>query len=158
MSDYARRSFHSRTVAKSVGALIGALTRIDVQTNNCTGGTARPSRPPPWHFVYEGFTGTLPSIATARIAIQRFQFEVIVAGRTCRYGTATDSMTTAAQLSGSEVTNLVPVEGRNTMNLLEGPTPGELFGCPLTGRYGAAPEDGVVRLLNSTTRVRVTLI
>jgi hypothetical protein len=150
-------SFHSRTITKTPGTLIGALTRINVKTETCTGGRAQPSRPAPWHVTYEGFTGTLPNITSVRLLLARFQFDIIAIGVTCRMGTATDNVTGSAALNATgEVTSLAPVGGRNTANLLEGPGGGEFFGCPSSGVLVGT--EGVVTVLNSTTRIRVTLI
>src|SRR5690242_2745255 len=59
-------SFHSRTVAKSLGALIGVITRGALI---CTNGRDTVSRLP-WHVTYEGFTGELPAIRTIRILLR----------------------------------------------------------------------------------------
>src|SRR5438270_9952949 len=54
-------SFHSATIAKVIGSLIGYVTRATAAT--CTGGGATINQPSlPWHVRYGGFTGTLPSI------------------------------------------------------------------------------------------------
>jgi hypothetical protein len=149
-------SFHSRTINKTPGALIGAITKINVKTESCEGSAdARPARAPPWHVTYEAFTGTLPNPTRIRLLMQRFQFDIIGAfGVTCRMGTATDNVTGEAILNATrEVTNIQPTEGRNIANLLEG---GGF--CPRSGRLIAGPTDGTVRLLNTTTRIRITLI
>ena len=150
-------SFHARTIAKVARTLIGALTRIAMHRESCTGGQALPSRPPPWHLTYEGFTGTLPAISSVRLLMARFQFDIIAVGNRCFFGTATDNITFSAALNAAgEVTSLAPVSGRNTANLLEGPGGGEFFGCPSSGVLVGT--EGVVTVLNSTTRIRVTLI
>jgi len=147
-------SMHSRTIPKISGLLIGSVTRIDIKEASCTGGTARPDRPPPWHVTYEGFTGSLPTIATVRFLAQRFQFAIASMGVTCKYGNATDTVTNTLILNASgEATNILPLTGRNIANLLEG---GGL--CPAAGTMVSTTEDGRVTLLNSTTRIRVTLI
>jgi len=147
-------SFHSRTIAKVARALIGAITRVDVFTERCTGGFAKGKPPFPWHITYESFTGTLPTITSVRLLLARFRFLLIVPGlATCEYGTATDNVTGAANLNASgEVTSLAPVAGSNIAHKTE---PSTIF-CPNEGVL-VGPE-GVVTALNSTTRIRVTLI
>src|ERR1700751_1578741 len=54
-------SFHSGTIRKVVGALIGHITRAGAGV--CTGGGLTILRETlPWHVTYEGFFGTLPRI------------------------------------------------------------------------------------------------
>lgn len=64
-------SFHTRTMAKVVGSLVGAITKSTVKQETCTGGSAASfngieryngTTTPntlPWHLTYEGFTGEL---------------------------------------------------------------------------------------------------
>jgi hypothetical protein len=147
-------SFHSRTFAKIERTLVGAITRIDVFEERCTGGIARAERPPPWHVTYEGFTGILPNIQTIRLLMQRFQFLVESIGVRCKYGTSTDNVTGSAAVNAAgEVTTLQPLAPRNIATLLEG---GGL--CSATGSLVSNPEDGIVTLLNSTARITVRLI
>ncbi|HEX7292593.1 MAG TPA: hypothetical protein VF250_15850 [Conexibacter sp.] len=68
-------SFHSRTIAKVRGALIGYLTNARVQ-HPCNGGEAwflngveRVGNTLPWHIKYESFRGVLPNIRDIRIQI-----------------------------------------------------------------------------------------
>lgn len=72
-------TLHSATFAKTIGSLIGYITRASV-SHPCTGGTVWaenggsnellggtvPSTLP-WHLVYEGFEGTLPNISGIRV-------------------------------------------------------------------------------------------
>lgn len=142
-------SFHSRTIAKAPGTLIGAITRFAY--GPCTGGTPR-TRGFPWRLSYESFSGILPSIGSVRLLLSRF---VIQEGN-CTYGSSTDNLAFEAGLSAGEITTLKPVEGRNRYHLLEGP--GGPFSCALEYTMASSADDGIVRLLNSTTRVRLTLI
>jgi len=58
-------SFHSNTISKVVGSLIGFITRASVATASCTGGTFRfLLETLPWHVQYSYFRGTLPAIST----------------------------------------------------------------------------------------------
>jgi hypothetical protein len=147
-------SFHSRTFAKIARTLLGAITRIDVFESRCTNGIMRAEKPPPWHVTYEGFTGLLPSIATIRLLLQRFQFLIETFGTRCKYGTSTDNLTFSEVLNAAgEITNAVPLRERNIANLLEGPGL-----CPASLTFASAGEDGVVTLLNSTARITIRLI
>jgi len=147
-------SFHSRTIAKVSRALIGAITRVDVFTERCTGGFVKGKPPFPWHITYESFIGTLPNISSVRLLLARFRYLLIVPGLgTCEYGTSTDNVISAANLNASgEITNLAPVAGSNIAHKTE---PSTSF-CPNEGAL-VGPE-GVVTALNSTARIRVTLI
>jgi hypothetical protein len=61
-------SFHSRTISKVVGALVGYVTSAEVA--NCTRETARALKETlPWHIQYVSFTGTLPNISSIRDSI-----------------------------------------------------------------------------------------
>lgn len=58
-------SFHSRTLTKVLGTLVGHITRASVATASCVGGrmswlTARL----PWHIKHDHFNGTLPNITS----------------------------------------------------------------------------------------------
>lgn len=80
-------TFHYRTIVKSIGALIGYVTRAIVRrpceglgeawayteregelTNNVTSL--------PWHVTYEGFEGTLPDIRTIRLLLRGAKFAI----------------------------------------------------------------------------------
>ena len=80
-------SFHSRTFAKSIGTLIGHITRARVEHPCTTGmerlgewwvhngteaplGGAAPATSLPWHMTYRAFSGTLPRISEVRILLR----------------------------------------------------------------------------------------
>jgi len=149
-------SFHERTIVKSEGILLGAITRINISEEGCFQGRIRPVQPPPWHLTYEGFTEALPRIRTLRILLSRFQFQATEPMGTprCKYGTAVDNITFSALINGGlEITNFQPLSGRNIAHLLDGP-----IACPADGTLVASNADGVVTLLNTTTRITVRLI
>jgi hypothetical protein len=81
-------SFHSRTLSKVPGQLIGYVTRAVILEEACRNGSARfLPEALPWHVRYESFTGFLPSIATIRaqfigLAVQFFFSRL---GLTCLY-------------------------------------------------------------------------
>jgi hypothetical protein len=84
-------SFHSRTLTKVQGTLVGFITRASVAT--CVGGRMRwlTSRLP-WHIKHESFAGVLPNITsiTYRGVGAEFQLEYTVLGLpiSCLYVTA----------------------------------------------------------------------
>jgi hypothetical protein len=55
-------SFHARTIAKSVGSLIGYITEGTI-LRCARGGATINQASLPWHRRYRSFTGTLPNIA-----------------------------------------------------------------------------------------------
>jgi hypothetical protein len=80
-------SFHSRTISKVCGQLIGYITKATI-LHPCTGGEAwflngvevqeRVTVPQtlPWHIRYDGFAGTLPRIT--RLNIQVITYSVLI--------------------------------------------------------------------------------
>ena len=83
-------TFHSRTIAKTAGALIGYVNRVVVGV--CESGRARANTETlPWHIQYVSFSGTLPAITSISQNLIRPSFEI--EGRifgievTCKYTT-----------------------------------------------------------------------
>jgi hypothetical protein len=152
-------SFHSATIRKVAGALIGYISRAAVGRGQppCTGGNATINQESlPWHLTYGSFGGTLPRITTLTLNLIRASF--IVApneGNTCRatttienpgVGIATRDTTTGA------ITGLRADESRS-IPLVNGP--GGIF-CGLgEGRFSGT---GAVALLGTTNPISVTLI
>jgi hypothetical protein len=70
-------SFHSSTITKSIGLLIGYINAATIAGTSgngreavCAGGTATVLRETfPWHGQYNGFTGTLPRIAAINFVL-----------------------------------------------------------------------------------------
>jgi hypothetical protein len=74
-------SFHSRTMSKALEALVGYVTRVTVDSTNCTNGSARAlTETLPWHVRYGGFEGTLPIITGISMRIVGFAYLFQVAG------------------------------------------------------------------------------
>jgi hypothetical protein len=161
-------SFHTRTIAKSPEALIGAITKAIVNQSACTNGsgatfngveryngTTTPNTLP-WHLQYNSFTGTLPNILTVRVALSRFRFGITIPfACTAQVGNTTDRIVAAAALgAGREITELTPVEGSNTATVIRRDS--DPFGlCPGTGVLRGR---ALVTLLGATTRITITLI
>lgn len=75
-------SLHTRTIAKTVGALIGYINSASV--GPCREGTFTILRETlPWHMRYLAFTGTLPNIITIRENIVGFAFRIREPLATC---------------------------------------------------------------------------
>ncbi len=54
------QSFHSATLTKTVGALVGYVTGVTVARPCAAGEATALTETLPWHLQYGGFTGTLP--------------------------------------------------------------------------------------------------
>ncbi|MFL5816854.1 MAG: hypothetical protein ACJ76L_04555 [Conexibacter sp.] len=70
-----RGSFHTRTLTKTVGTLIGLITE-GVVTRCARGGATVNRGSLPWHRRYRGFTGTLPNITSVAETIAGAEFDV----------------------------------------------------------------------------------
>jgi hypothetical protein len=84
-------SYHSRTIQKVAGTLIGYVTRAVLNGNTCTGGRATVlAETLPWHIAYDSFIGTLPNITEIRIRMigESYRIEPS-AGFTCLMRTTT---------------------------------------------------------------------
>ncbi|HEU4700992.1 MAG TPA: hypothetical protein VFS37_00805 [Conexibacter sp.] len=161
-------SFHTRTITKSLGSLIGNITRVAVK-RPCAGGEgfafngverlgegAALANTLPWNVRYEGFGGTLPNITSLRLALSGARFRIrdpffgilciaTTGARGLAFGTATRNTATGV------VDNLAP---SGTIRF-----DAESSGfCGTEGNFGAPAGEGVITLLNSTAKLTVTLI
>jgi hypothetical protein len=70
-------SFHSRTLSKVSGQLVGYISNAVVNSPLCTNGTATvlPTSLP-WHLRYDSFRGTLPSITGVLLQLIRASFRI----------------------------------------------------------------------------------
>jgi hypothetical protein len=98
-------SFHSRTISKVSGQLIGYITRAALTQTACTfvsvenaiilNGTERlpegttTTSTLPWHILYISFRGTLPTISSIRVSLRGASFLLRAAGVTCLYEATT---------------------------------------------------------------------
>ena len=161
-------SFHSRTIAKTARALIGYLTSAAIR-RPCTNGEAwsangREAHPRlgtlantlPWHITYEGFQGTLPNITNILFLVRGSRLVIhTVFNSICLTGDANDNITgrgTRDTVTGV-VTGIEAVAGRNSLRLVA--ELGTGF-CPASASFMA--NLGTITLLNSTTRITITLI
>ena len=159
-------SFVSRTIGKVARSLVGAITRVSVKQEACTGGTvaafngvesyngSTTTNTLPWHVSYESFTGTLPNITALNLLFGRFRFGTRDAGGICtgQYGMPEDNIVfSLAREAGGRITAIEPVAGSNIFNLLR--TDAGI--CRALLRMIGS---GGVTQLNSTTGITVTLI
>jgi hypothetical protein len=72
-------SFHSTTIRKVEGALIGAVTRAIVNGAEppCRGGRATLLQESlPWHVTYDDFEGVLPRIEQILLLLRRYEYRI----------------------------------------------------------------------------------
>jgi hypothetical protein len=148
-------TFHSRTISKVSGALIGYITRARVQETACIGSANIPNAHAqvlqetlPWHVDYLGFEGTLPSVnLLLGLLNTAFRILELPLGATCLYrGTAKGRFIRAAggegRLRADETFGIAKREG----SIL----------CPATGAFTGTSE--TVTLLGTTTSIILRLI
>jgi hypothetical protein len=81
-------SFHSATITKVLGKLIGLLTRAITKIEACVGEDRALFLQNflPSHIVYREFTGTLPSISGVRVLLQGIHYSFFFMSVECLYG------------------------------------------------------------------------
>jgi hypothetical protein len=155
-------SFHSNTIAKVVGTLVGYVTRATV-TQPCTGGSwyylngvevlrgTTVANTLPWHIRYRSFVGTLPNIQKIGLDIVDYSFLIespLIFGCLFRSTAARPIQWNLVREGGGAITSVE--EPAVQIPLKEGGV-----GCPPeitftgTGRFA---------VLGTTTAIRVTLI
>jgi hypothetical protein len=82
-------SFHSRTISKVSGQLIGYITKVTIAESACMNGMARAlTETLPWHNRFNGFTGTLPRITGFDLVWSGARFFIrVTEGLSCLVGT-----------------------------------------------------------------------
>jgi len=144
-------SFHSATIRKVLGALVGYVTRATAG-RPCIGGAATVNQSSlPWHITYEGFEGTLPLIIEIFLLLRNVNFTVEVFGVRCGYGKPEDNLRGIATIQVSTGLILLDGEASGILTKLSG---GLL--CPGTGKFNKESEP--VTQLGTTTKIAVTLI
>lgn len=79
-------SFHSRTLSKVCGQLIGYITTAQVPSTEppCVNGTATAlTATLPWHILYISFAGRLPNITRIRVLLKGAAFSIHTSILTC---------------------------------------------------------------------------
>ena len=139
-------SFHSATIAKVRGALIGHINRATLDNSTCAGGSATILQASlPWHVRYDSFAGTLPNISRVRLGLVGAAFLLNV-GASCLYRSTAASPAFGNVLvgAGGAVTGLEAESGA-AIPLQEGG-----FLCPAGGNFtntGAVTPAITVRLI-----------
>jgi hypothetical protein len=147
-------SFHERTIAKTLGHLVGYVSRaISGAGAACQGGSGTVlTATLPWHVTYEGFSGRLPAITSVRVLLRRVAFVMEVLSVLCLYkenGTEQGAGELNVETGGNA--NTVTPDSSIRLPLFEG----SVF-CP--AKIGDEGTGEVTVLGSSTTRIRVTLI
>jgi hypothetical protein len=136
-------SFHSSTIEKVVGSLVGYVTRATVHTEGCISGRVIILQERlPWHVRYASFSGTLPDITTIRANVIGAAFRFVSFLECLSISTAANPVTATFNLVGSPV-NSVTVGGSIPCGGITGTVSG-------TSR--------IPTVLNSTTELSVRLI
>jgi hypothetical protein len=146
-------SFHSRTLSKVCGQLIGYITSAQIPSTSppCEGGTMTAlAGSLPWHVQYNSFTGTLPNITRIRITMIGFRVATTPTGSiTCLVGT-----TQTKPLAGD-----ININGSHTAEsftmLPEFRIPGEGF-CSVAGEASVSGTTAVLGTL-VTPQVSITV-
>jgi hypothetical protein len=135
-------SLHTRTIAKVAGSLIGYITRATF--GQCSAGTTVLTQTLPWHVSYESFSGRLPSITLLVLRMTGVSFRQTA----CLLRGDLRFRISRNPISG----HLILLEiARQNIPVIEG------FLCPEEMAYRSV-ERGQIYLLNSTTRISLTLI
>jgi hypothetical protein len=145
-------SFHSQTIRKVRGALIGAVTRGIPKSESCTGGGLTILQEQlPWHLTYEAFTGTLPTITAITLLVGRIAFQIAHFTLLCLYKTVGEDNPAVDLAVGTngQITTIRPVAAR-TIRLMSGTE----MCFPTVELEGA----GDVFQLGTATRISVRLI
>ncbi|HEU4702391.1 MAG TPA: hypothetical protein VFS37_07915 [Conexibacter sp.] len=138
-------SLHARTIAKVVGSLVGYVTRADLGA--CETGRATVLRETlPWHARYSSFTGTLPSITriTTNVIGLAFRIQEPFAGCLATSTSTNPAILAFEKQGGNGVIDDATLGGTLTTT------------CGVNGSFSSTR--GPVTVLNSTTRITVTLI
>jgi hypothetical protein len=152
-------TFHSRTISKVSGQLVGYIDRINVREAACIGGIGKaPEETLPWHLRYDSFAGTLPRITRLRIQIIGLNIlNHIFEGPSCLFESTAAAPVFAdfivSELTGNltslDTSGEIPLKRRlNTMG----------FSCETRAEFSTALAEVKSWLEDSTTRIRVTLV
>lgn len=146
-------SFHSKTLSKVCGQLVGYVTEAHVAEASCHNERARVlPETLPWHIQYNSFTGTLPNITSIKTTLIGAAFLVRAFGFiSCLYRTsqAQPAVGIINVVSGT-ATSLRADETRNITS--------QTGGCP-AGNFGGTSELFVQESPGLTsTRIAVRLV
>ncbi|HZV73419.1 MAG TPA: hypothetical protein VFF79_06865 [Conexibacter sp.] len=150
-------SFHSRSIVKTRGSLIGYITRAIVgPVANCVKNNVTNvqvlTASLPWHVRYDSFTGTLPAITGVRLQLVGAAFLLTAFGASCLYRSTPEqpAFGIANREAGGTITGL-QAENGSEIPLASG---GIL--CPASGTFNGTATR--VTKLGETATIRLTLI
>jgi hypothetical protein len=144
-------SFHSATIRKVEGALIGHVSRASVTSTSCSGGSATINQASlPWHVTYVGFIGRLPRIEIQILLLKGVNFTLEVLGQKCGYGRPEDNAKGSVNIEAGGAVTTFAVDTTIRLTKLSGG-----FLCPATGGFAGT---GTVTLLGNTTKITIRLI
>jgi hypothetical protein len=151
-------SFHSRTLSKVSGQLVGYITTAEVNNAACTGGHATVLRTTlPWHVRYDSFTGSLPSINGIRVQLIGAAFLVEIPPiSTCLYRSTTESPAFGIINRDVETSVGRTLTADSTANIPLDTTVPHSSGCPTSGRFQGTGE--VFLQADWRTRITVRLV
>jgi len=146
-------SFHSATIRKTRGALIGHVTRASIPSGHCTNGNATVLiETLPWHLTYEGFEGALPTISRLLFLLTGLSVQTNLGGLNCLWQTEVNqNLTLYASLTASGTITTIEIAANSF------PVSGEMGFCSFF-RIGVLPSISRVTQLGSATFVSVRLI
>jgi hypothetical protein len=150
-------SYHSRTISKVSGQLIGFINHAEINGPACTGGHSTILRETlPWHVQYNSFAGTLPTITSVRQQIVGARF--LIESNLSPGGVCT-STTTQSEPGFGRIAIGASGEAREVT--AEGEILSTGATCPISGERGRF--SGVSRPVvggseSSTTRIIVRLV
>ncbi len=103
-------TFHSATMSKITGALVGSVNRGTINNAGCTGGRATVNQEAlPWHVRYRAFRGTLPTISGVDFSLVGGKFTTEASGLSCTsITTAANPLVGIVNLGSGRVTSLTP--------------------------------------------------
>jgi hypothetical protein len=161
-------SFHSRTLAKVSGQLVGYITKAyrhaclpegeqgevfilngqEVLPDLMLAGDSLP-----WHIRYDSFSGTLPNIAGIRLQIINFSFLLYRFGVGCLYSsTGERPLFVIAELTAGRITSL-SFDGTRRL-----PRHASLFGAVCAEETEMTGRANSVEVLGATTKITVRLV
>ena len=139
-------SFHSRTISKVCGQLVGYITTANFAMCSGAAQARTLTETLPWHVRYESFEGTLPSITGITFQIIGLSIQSAV----CLYkSTAAAPARYIYHIAGGEVTNVPWVE----MSPI--PRFEENVNCPPVIRFQG---NGIPTVPGETAKIRVRLV
>jgi phospholipase/lecithinase/hemolysin len=140
-------SFHSNTIAKVRGALIGLINRGTYNTAGCTGGRSTVNQEAlPWHIRYNAFRGTLPNITGLDLAVVGAKVTLESGGITCTTQTTATNPLVFVRNVSSGVSSSVTPDSNATI-----PLRGSFF-CGFAGNWSISETS------TTATSVTITLI